>query len=149
MSSWRSFGRCRSVLKPLGMSRVKKLAGRRETEPLIERHGFAAGVNRHPTRPEAQGMLCCGPHKLRTNALPALFRQDEQALDVCRVPSAIARPRRTWDESQPHHADGLALGRSSDKGNMRVFVIGPPCFKVHGEGLDGLPGPLVGRRVHP
>lgn len=36
---------------------LQKLTGRRETEPLVDRHGVTSGVNSHPTRPEAQRVL--------------------------------------------------------------------------------------------
>ncbi len=138
----------------LGCS-LEKLTRGREAEPFVDGHGFAAGVNRHPTRPKVQGVLRCGLHERRADALPALFRHDEDALDVSRAARGRARPRHPGHERQPRHANdlgsgsGLGLGQSCDKGEMRVVVVGPPRVKVDREGRDGLIGLLVRCRVQP
>jgi hypothetical protein len=53
-----------SALQSPRISLLKKLSGRRETEPLIYGHGPTAGVNRHATRAKAQGVLGCRPNKI-------------------------------------------------------------------------------------
>lgn len=42
---------------------LQELRRGRETEPLVDGHSPTAGVNRHPTRSKAQGVLHGGLHE--------------------------------------------------------------------------------------
>jgi len=80
---------------------------------------------------------------------PALFRHEEDALDVPRAASCHARPRHPRDQREPRHPDDAASCQASDEGQMRVIVVGPPGGKVSREGVHGLLRLLGGGRVQP
>ena len=75
--------------------------------------------------------------------------QDEDALNVAGAPRHGAGPRHPRHEREPRHADRSGVGGTSEEGDVGPTVVRPPAVEGDREGVEGLLGPLVRRRVQP